>query len=170
MVPRIVGVLLMSIAISVSAFIEQAPPPGENEWVALGTTVHGGFGSYVALGIDIGLTALARLHAERGLLDVTVIDGPNTPCPCIADGVMLSTGSTPGRGTLRVDAHTGPPGSFATLEFRMRNTSKGLRVIVPADARERLDRINQEPPERRLGLVRGATPGQLYSIEERTFD
>lgn len=170
MVPRIVGVLMMSIAISASAFIEQTPPPRENEWVALGTTVHGGFGSYVALGVDIGLTALTRLHAERGQLDVTVIDGPDTPCPCIADGVMLSTGSTPGRGTLRVDAHTGPPGTFATIDIRIRDGAKGLRVTVPAAARKRLDDINREPPERRLGLVRGATPGQLYTIEERMFD
>lgn len=161
---------MVSAAITVSAFIEQAPPPTTSEWAALATSVHGGFGSYVALGIDIGLIAMARLHAERGQLDVTVFDGPDTPCPCIADGVMLSTGSTPGRGSLRVDARRGSPGTFATVEFRMRNTSKGLQVIVPADARERLDRINQEPPERRLGLVRGATPGQLYTIEERTFD
>ena len=43
------------------------------EWITLGARVHGGFGSFIPVGIRIGLDALQRLDAgaERGL----------RPCP-----------------------------------------------------------------------------------------
>ena len=34
------------------------------EWVQLGTRVHGFFGGFVAAGIRIGLDAMERLHTE----------------------------------------------------------------------------------------------------------
>src|SRR5262249_8779034 len=41
------------------------------EWIALGARVHGGFGSFIPLGIKIGLDALERLKVKPR--DVTVV-------------------------------------------------------------------------------------------------
>lgn len=48
-----------------------------DEWVRLGERVHGGFGTYVALGIRIGLDAMKRLEAKPRDLDVTYQDDPD---------------------------------------------------------------------------------------------
>ncbi|WGV25493.1 formylmethanofuran dehydrogenase subunit E family protein [Halotia branconii] len=72
------------------------------EWVTLGRRVHGGFGSYIALGIRIGLDAIKRLDAKSRDLDVTYFDGMNAPCPCVVDGIMIATVATPGQNSLRV--------------------------------------------------------------------
>lgn len=42
-----------------------------DQWVELGRRVHGGFGSYIALGIRIGLDAMQRLNVTPRTLDVT---------------------------------------------------------------------------------------------------
>lgn len=46
-----------------------------DQWVELGRRVHGGFGSYIALGIRIGLDAMQRLNATPRTLDVTYYSG-----------------------------------------------------------------------------------------------
>lgn len=68
------------------------------EWVQLGTRVHGGFGTFIVLGIRIGQDAMKELGAQPRELDVTYYDGVATPCPCVADGVMIATYASPGQG------------------------------------------------------------------------
>lgn len=170
---RMMCVVLMSAAISTSAKgtsvtgPQAVPPIAEDDWVALGARIHGAFGSYVALGVQIGLDSLARLHAGRAGVDVTVIDGPEAPCACIADGLMLATGATPGRGTLRVSAGLAPKDVFAIIEIKTLPDGEILRVLVPADARTLLDRVNTLPAEQRLAAIRAAQPGQLFHFESR---
>lgn len=43
------------------------------EWIRLGGRVHGGFGSYIALGIRIGLDAMKRLDTQQRVLKVIPI-------------------------------------------------------------------------------------------------
>lgn len=45
-----------------------------NQWVELGRRVHGSFGSYITLGIRIGLDAMQRLSATLRTLEVTYYD------------------------------------------------------------------------------------------------
>src|SRR5438094_8379832 len=75
----------------------QAETPAQ--WIELGARVHGAFGAFIPIGIRIGLDAKERIKAPRGLT-VTYYTGEKAPCPCIADGVMLATGASPGQGTL----------------------------------------------------------------------
>ena len=86
-----------------------------DEWVALGRRVHGGFGSYVVIGIRIGLDAQKRLDAKPRELDVTYQDGANTPCACAVDGIMLATTATPGQNSLRVLPRKGIKACSAAL-------------------------------------------------------
>jgi hypothetical protein len=62
------------------------------EWVALGSRVHGFFGGFIPAGIRIGLDAKERLKAEPRKLSILYYQGEKAPCPCVVDGVMLATG------------------------------------------------------------------------------
>src|SRR4051794_37256899 len=98
MTAMLVGALLALVA---------APPSRAEtpeEWVALGARVHGAFGAFISVGIRIGLDALERLKAEPRSVTVTYYNGDKPPCPCIADGVMLATHTSPGQGTLQITA------------------------------------------------------------------
>ncbi|MCW5622573.1 MAG: formylmethanofuran dehydrogenase subunit E family protein, partial [Burkholderiales bacterium] len=113
------------------------------QWVALGERIHGGFGSYIALGLRIGLDAADQLGAEPGQLEVLLIDGPGSPCPCLADGLMLSTRASPGRGTLRVASEKAAADEFGVVVVRDRSSGEGLRYVVPMRARAKLDEWNR---------------------------
>src|ERR1700741_3555930 len=89
------------------------------EWIELGARVHGAFGAFIPVGIRIGLDAKERIKADPRGLAVTYYTGEKAPCPCIADGVMLATNTSPGQGTVVV--------------ARNRKTGEGLRYTV-ADA------------------------------------
>lgn len=92
--------LLICFSLAYPAVIIRAEKP--DEWVRLGQRVHGGFGTYIALGIRIGLDALKRLEAKPRDLDVTYQNGPDAPCPCVVDGIMIATVATPGQNSLRL--------------------------------------------------------------------
>jgi formylmethanofuran dehydrogenase subunit E len=61
------------------------------EWIALGSRVHGAFGSFIPLGIKIGLDAAERLHAKPRELSVLYYDSEVSPCACFADGIAIAT-------------------------------------------------------------------------------
>jgi formylmethanofuran dehydrogenase subunit E len=135
---------------------------GANDWVALATRLHGGLGSYVALGIRIGLDALADLNVARGEIDVTLTDGPETRCPCIADGLLMSTGATPGRATLHVDIGKAPPGVVGIVTVRHVKTNRTIRYTVLPSTRTQLDEWNQLEPAAKLDVILRAPAAELY--------
>ncbi len=100
------------------------------EWIKLGTRIHGGFGPLIPIGIRIGLDSLTRLKAEPRTVAVTFYSGEKAPCPCIADGVMIATQASPGQGTLQVMAEKAPAGVFAAIVMRERKGSAGVRYTV----------------------------------------
>ena len=103
------------------------------EWVALGARVHGGFGAFIPVGIRIGLDALKRLDARPREVSVVFFDGEKTPCPCIADGIMLATTASPGQGTLQIAPEKAPPGLMGVAIIRHRKTGKTVRYEIPAE-------------------------------------
>lgn len=105
-----------------------------DEWVELGARVHGGFGSYIALGIRIGLDAMHKLKAQPRDLDVTYYNGLTAPCPCVVDGIMIATVSTPGQNSLRVESTASPPNTFGMVEIRHKRTGETRRYIIPISA------------------------------------
>ncbi len=100
------------------------------DWVALGTKIHGGFGAFIPIGIRIGLDALERLNAKPR--DVTVIyyDGAKAPCACIADGIMIATTASPGQRTLQIAADRSPEGTLAVVVVRHKQTGAAVRYTV----------------------------------------
>jgi formylmethanofuran dehydrogenase subunit E len=120
--------LVALIATSLVSSPGRAESP--EQWIELGTRIHGGFGAFIPAGIRIGLDALERLKAERRGLTVTFYSGEKAPCPCIADGVMLATQASPGQGTLQVAAEKAAAGLLAVVIVRDRKTGAGLRYSV----------------------------------------
>ncbi len=69
-----VSILVLTMGVAV-----RAETPGER--VKLLTRIHGGFGSFLPVGIRIGEDAMKRLHAKRRELSVYFYQGEGTPCP-----------------------------------------------------------------------------------------
>jgi hypothetical protein len=88
--------LAVLVAVSIRSGASHAETP--EEWIKLGARVHGAF---LPAGIRIGLDALERLKARPRGVTVIFYSGEKSPCPCIADGVMLATQASPGQGTCR---------------------------------------------------------------------
>ena len=89
----IIAALLLWLPICASA---ETP----DEWVALGSRVHGAFGAFVPLGIKIGLDAVSRLDAKPRELSVLYYDSDTSPCACFADGIAIATYASVGQRTL----------------------------------------------------------------------
>ena len=134
------------------------------EWVKLLTRVHGGFGSFLPVGIRIGENAIGRLNAQPRELSVLFYQGEGTPCPCAADGVMLAVSASPGQGTLRVAPEKSPPGTFAVVVIRPRKGGEGLKYVVPMSLMPKLGEINKtiQDPMGRYNAVM-ALP-ELFSV------
>ena len=124
--------LKICLAVLALAGVMLAPARAESpdDWIKLGTRVHGGFGAFIPAGIRIGLDALERLRAEPRGVSVTFYSGERSPCPCIADGVMLATQASPGQGTVQVAAEKAPAGLLAVVVVRDRKSGRGVRYSV----------------------------------------
>jgi len=158
---RLVLSLTLACSISGSAAFGETP----EEWVRLLSRVHGGFGSFLPVGIQIGEDAMKRLDARPRELSVLFYQGEGTPCPCTADGVMLAVGASPGQGTLKIAPEKAPSGAFAVVVIRPRRGGDGVRYTVPMSLMPRLVEINktiQDPLARYAAVV--ALP-DLFSAE-----
>jgi len=136
-----------------------------DEWVTLLTRVHGGFGSFLPVGIRIGEDAMKRLNAKPRELSVVFQQGEGTPCPCAADGVGLAVYASPGQGSLQVASEKSPPGTFAVVTIRPRKGGEGLKYSVPMSVMPKLGQINstiQNPRERYDAVM---AIGDLYTVE-----
>ena len=136
MVLRIFVLILTFMATSVA----WAETP--EQWVALLTRVHGGFGSFLPVGIRIGEDAMKRLDAKPRELDVTFYQGEGTPCPCAADGVSLAVYASAGQGTLHLAPEKSPPGTFAVVVIKPRKGGEGLKYTVAMTVLPKLGQIN----------------------------
>jgi formylmethanofuran dehydrogenase subunit E len=100
------------------------------EWIALGARVHGGFGSFIPVGIRIGLDALQRLDAKPREVSILYYDGEKAPCACFADGVMIATIASPGQRTLQIAPEKAPPGALAVIIVRNKRSGQAVKYTV----------------------------------------
>ncbi len=114
------------------------------EWVALGTRVHGGFGTFIPVGIRIGQDALKRLGAERRGVTVSYSSGPDAPCPCIADGIAIATEASVGQGSLLVTPEAAGDNALGLAIIRDKKTGKSLRYTVPVSLLPKLLQWNKD--------------------------
>lgn len=156
--------LLICLGLGFPIFVASAETP--EEWVTLGKRVHGGFGSYIALGIRIGLDAMQRLDAKPRELDVTYQDGANVPCPCVADGIMIATVATPGQNSLRILPSKSGSNNFGIALIKNKKTGKTLRYVIPATASSLLDKWNQDLNDRqRYDAVMNISSDSLFRVD-----
>jgi formylmethanofuran dehydrogenase subunit E len=102
----------------------------KDEWISLGSRIHGAFGPFIPVGIRIGLDARDKLKADPRGLTVTYYNGAKPPCPCVADGVMIATQASPGQGTLQISPEKAPDGDMAVIVIKNRKTGEGLKYTI----------------------------------------
>ena len=135
-----------------------------DEWIALGTRVHGGFGAFIPLGIKIGLDAVEKLKAEPRTLTVTYYDSDKSPCACFADGIAIATSASVGQRSLIIAADKAPEGVVAVAIIRPRKGGTGLKYTIPLSALGKLGPMNQtlEPKGRWDAVMKSP---DLFTIE-----
>jgi hypothetical protein len=156
-------VVTLSILI---AGVIAAPARAErpDEWIALGTRVHGAFGAFIPLGIRIGLDAVSRLHAKPRELAVVYHDSVKSPCACFADGIAIATYASVGQRTLTMAPEPAPEGAIAVAVIRPRAGGAGFKYTVPVAALARLGAMNKDlDPRGRYDAVMGADG--LFQVE-----
>jgi formylmethanofuran dehydrogenase subunit E len=114
-----------------------------DEWIALGARVHSGFGSFIPVGIRIGLNALASLNAKPREVTVVYYDSDKAPCACIADGVAIATAASVGQRTLQIAAGNAPEGALAVIIVRHKRTGEAIRYTVAESWLPKLAEWNQ---------------------------
>jgi hypothetical protein len=132
-------------AFLIAALMLQGPVRAETpeEWVKLGARVHGGFGSFIPLGIRIGLDAATRIKAEPRQLVVTYFDNDKSPCACFADGVALATFASVGQRSLTIAPTKAPEGSLAVIVIRPKQGGAGVKYTIPMSALPALGKMNE---------------------------
>jgi len=144
--------------LQVSAFAETP-----QEWVALGTRVHGFFGGFIPAGIRIGFDAMDRLKAQPRELSVLYYQGEKAPCPCMLDGVMLAVGASPGQGTAKVADAKAPAGALAVIVVTHRKTGAAVRYTVADEWLPKMLAWNKEEPLQRYEAAMAAQG--LFTVE-----
>ena len=155
--------LAASIAVALLLLVSAARAETPEEWVQLGTRVHGFFGGFIPVGIRIGLDAKTRLHAADRELAIVYYQGEKAPCPCVVDGVMLATQASPGQGTVQVSGDRAPAGLMAVVIIRDRKTGAGLRYTIADQWLPKMLAWNKLPPIERFNEAMKA-PG-LFDVE-----
>lgn len=156
------AVLLAAVLASGAAQGACAETP--EEWVKLGARVHGAFGSFIPVGIRIGLDALQRLGAEPRGVTVVYYSGPKAPCPCPADGIAIATMASAGQGTLQVAPDKAPGDMMGVAVIRSKATGAGLKYSIAASWIPKLIEINKSyEPLGRYDAVMKAE--DLFSVE-----
>jgi hypothetical protein len=130
----------------------------------LGTRVHGGFGSFIPLGIKIGLDAVHRLNAKPRTLTVLYYDSDSSPCECFADGIAIATYASVGQRTLTIAPEKAPAGDAAIIVIRPRQGGPGFKYTIPIAALAKLGPMNKNLDERGSYDAVMATDG-LFQVE-----
>jgi formylmethanofuran dehydrogenase subunit E len=134
------------------------------EWITLGTRVHGGFGAFIPLGIRIGLDAVERLNAKPRELAVTYYDSDASPCACFADGMAIATFASVGQRSLVMASEKAPAGTIAVAIIRPRKGGAGFKYSIPASALAKLGPMNANlDPGGRYDAV--MTADGLFEVE-----
>ena len=121
----------------------------KEEWITLGTRIHGAFGPFIPVGIRIGLDAMDKLKPGPREIAVLYYNGSKPPCPCIADGVMLATHTSPGQGTLQISPEKAPDGMMAVIVITNKKTGETLRYSVADEwLPKMLAWLKTDPPAR----------------------
>ncbi|MES2414798.1 MAG: FmdE family protein [Pseudomonadota bacterium] len=140
------------------------PAPSRDEWIQWGSAVHGGFGSHIAVGILIGQDALKQLNLQRRQVTVTVTEGANAPCACMADGITVATSASAGQKTLAVAPRSADASFLVKVEVRSKTDARAVVYTVPAAMIGPLAAMNPgKTPVQVFEAVAATPPAALFS-------
>jgi formylmethanofuran dehydrogenase subunit E len=161
-------ILHVAVLVLTATLLAVVPAKAEtpDEWVQLGTRIHGFFGGFIPVGIRIGLDAKERLKAEPRGLSILYYQGEKAPCPCVVDGAMLATQASPGQGTVQIATDKAPAGLMAVIVIRDRKTGKGLRYTISDEWLPKMLAWNKLPPLDRYN--RAMQADGLFTVEPYT--
>jgi hypothetical protein len=148
--------------------IAETPPAERDLWISLGARVHGGFGSLIAVGIRIGEDARQRLQAAPRELDVTYYSGKAAPCPCVIDGIMIATYSSPGQRSLRVAVEPAAGGEFGRVVIVHKPTNRSLEYIIPQASAPAILMANKGTSVERWDAIMFMSEDQVFVRREMT--
>jgi hypothetical protein len=158
----ITALFACALSLHISSSFGQTP----QQWVEWGDRVHGGFGSLIAYGIRIGLDAMQRLGAERRELIVHYTDGPQSPCPCVLDGIAIAVSAGLGQRTLTLDSGRTPAGMLGEVTITHRKSGRKLTYRLPQSALPLMQAINcDEKGVGRFEAVMKIDAAALYRVE-----
>ncbi|MBI4879347.1 MAG: nucleoside hydrolase [Planctomycetes bacterium] len=102
---------------------------GEEEWFAqvLASEMHEHLGAHSIIGVKMGVRAAELLNAPSHGLRVVSEAGAEPPASCLNDGLIVSTGATPGRGLFALSPQT-PAAARASFEMNGRTITLALRT------------------------------------------
>ena len=112
---------------------------GETEWFAqlLMNEMHEHLGAYSVIGVKMGLRAAELLNAPQHSMQITSRVAAVPPVSCFNDGVIVSTGSTPGRALFKHEP--GPPGTVeVTFAYNGRKLTLRLKDEYRLKIRNRI--------------------------------
>ena len=154
---------LLAVALIACCLTASARAESPEEWVQLGARVHGAFGSFIPVGIRIGLDALKRLNAQPRGVTVVYYSGPKSPCPCPADGIAIATMASVGQNTLHVAPEQAPEDTMGVAIIRSKATGAGFKYTIAASWIPKLIAINKKyDPMGRYDAVMSAAG--LFSV------
>src|SRR4051794_18885351 len=136
---RLTAFAIAAAVISGTVIVRAETP---EEWIALGARVHGAFGSFIPLGIRIGLDALDRLKTPPRQIEVTYYDGAQAPCACFADGIAIATQSSVGQRSLTIAPEKAPQGIAAIAVIRSKQGGPAFKYTIPMSALGKLGPMN----------------------------
>jgi pyrimidine-specific ribonucleoside hydrolase len=98
---------------------------GPDEWFAalLLNELHEHLGAYSIIGVKMGLRAAELLNAPQHSMQVISRAPATQPLSCLNDGLLVSTGSTPGRALFRVE-----PAAPGTVEATFLYNGRSLTL------------------------------------------
>lgn len=170
---RLISCLVLLLSLSVGAVrahdgpLDKLPPAERDAWIEIGSRVHGGFGSLIALGIRIGHDALHTLKAKPREVDVTYYSAAEAPCPCVVDGIMIATSASPGQNSLRVAPEPAGPGEFGKAVFRNKTTGAVVEYTIPMSAGPIFRDVNKLPVIARWDEIMKAPEQTIFVRTER---
>ncbi len=118
---------------------------GSDEWFAqlLLNELHEHLGAYSIIGVKMALRAAELLNAPPHAMAILSHAPPAQPVSCLNDGLLVATGSTPGRNLFRHDP--GPPGTIeASFAYNDRQVSLSLKEEYRNQIRARIEGLLQQ--------------------------
>lgn len=115
---------------------------GQAEWFAqlLMNELHEHLGLYSIIGVKMGLRAAELLNAPQHGMQVVSHSAARPPVSCLNDGVIIATGSTPGRDLFRHEP--GPAGSTrVTFVCNGRSLTLALKDDFRRKIKEQIDQL-----------------------------